>query len=222
MVRIEHVCKAYHKDAAVVTAAGDICLELHPGDFAVVHGPSGSGKSTLLLMAGGMLPPDSGNLAFHGDDIYRWPPRKRNEYRKRAVGFIFQRFHLLPYLSVADNIRVALALQGRGHEEGLIEDVAQRLKIADRLHHRPAELSVGEQQRVAAARAIVGERQIILADEPTGNLDEENVRIVGEVLSGESEGGRIVALVTHNASLRDLGNRRFHLCEGRLTEEPAP
>jgi len=219
MLKIGHVSKTYRKGAAVVTAAEDIALELSAGDFAVVHGPSGSGKSTLLLIAGGMLEPDSGNVLFDDSDIYRWPPRKRNRYRRQAVGFIFQRFHLLPYLSVADNIRMPLALQGRGREHMPIGRVAERLRIAHRLEHQPAELSVGEQQRVALARAIVGDKRVILADEPTGNLDEENVQIVGDVLKQESEGGRIVVLVTHNRLLRDLGNRSFHLAEGRLAEE---
>lgn len=219
MLKIEHVSKRYRKGAAEAIAAEDISLALEPGDFAVVHGPSGSGKSTLLLMAGGMLEPDSGNVLFDGNDIYRWAPGKRNRHRKQAVGFIFQRFHLLPYVSVADNVRMPLALQGRGHEGAAIEEVAERLKIAHRLQHRPAELSVGEQQRVAVARAIIGEKRIILADEPTGNLDEENIELVGDVLKQESKRGRIVALVTHNRLLRGIGDRTFHLDEGRLTEE---
>jgi putative ABC transport system ATP-binding protein len=219
MLKIEHVSKVYRKGAAAVTAAENICLELEAGDFAVIHGPSGSGKSTLLLMAGGMLEPDSGSVLFGEDDIYKWPGRKRNLHRKQAVGFIFQRFHLLPYLSVADNIRVPLALQGRGREEIAVEEVARRLKVEHRLEHQPAELSVGEQQRVAVARAIIGDKRVILADEPTGNLDEENVRVVGDVLKQESESGRIVALVTHNTSLRGLGNRSFRLDAAKLTEE---
>jgi putative ABC transport system ATP-binding protein len=222
MLKIEYASKTYRKRGAAVTAVEEICLELMPGDFAIIHGPSGSGKSTLLLMAGAMLPPDAGSVLFEQSDIYRWSPGKRNRYRNGAVGFIFQRFHLLPYLGVADNIRMPLALQGRGHEQGLIEEVAERLSLGHRLQHQPAELSVGEQQRVAVARAIVGDKQVILADEPTGNLDEENVRIVGEVLEQESQRGRIVALVTHNPALRGLGNRSFHLDAGRLTEEARP
>jgi len=219
MLKIEHVSKVYQKGATAVTAAEDICLELDAGDFAVIHGPSGSGKSTLLLIAGGMLEPDSGSVLFGEDDIYKWPGRKRNMYRKRAIGFIFQRFHLLPYLTVGDNIRVPLALQGRGREHKAIEEVARRLKIEHRLEHHPAELSVGEQQRVAVARALIGDKRVILADEPTGNLDEENVHIVGDVLKQESEAGRIVALVTHNTSMRGLGNRSFRLDAAKLTEE---
>ena len=219
MLKIEHASKIYRKHDATVAAAEDISLELEAADFAVIHGPSGSGKSTLLLMAGGMLPPDSGDVLFEESDIYRWPSRKRNRYRNQAVGFIFQRFHLLPYLAVADNIRMPLALQSSGHEQEAVEAAAGRLGIAGRLQHRPAELSVGEQQRVAVARALVGDKRVILADEPTGNLDEENVRVVGDVLKQEGERGRIIVLVTHNASLRNLGNRRFRLDGGKLTEE---
>jgi putative ABC transport system ATP-binding protein len=218
MLRMDQATKTYQSRGTEVTAADGITVELEPGEFAVIHGPSGSGKSTLLLMAGGMLPPDAGSILFDEGDVYRWSPGRRNRYRNQSVGFIFQRFHLLPYVSVADNIRIPLALQGRGGERRLIEDVAERLSIAHRLAHRPGELSVGEQQRVAVARAIVGDKQVILADEPTGNLDEENVKIVGGVLKEESERGRIVALVTHNPALRDLGNRSLHLDAGRLVE----
>ena len=219
MLQIDHVSKTYQKRATAVTAADDVSLALAPGDFAVIHGPSGSGKSTLLLMLGGMLPPDSGSVGFEGNDIYQWSPRRRNGYRKQAVGFIFQRFHLLPYLTVADNIRMALALQGRADERRLIHEVADRLSIADRLDHRPTELSVGEQQRVAVSRAIVGDKQLILADEPTGNLDEENVEVVANVLRSESERGRTVVLVTHNPSIRAIGTRSLRVENGRLIED---
>ena len=220
MLKIEQVSKSYRKRNAAVTAAEDISLTLQSGDFAVIHGPSGSGKSTLLLMAGGMLEPDAGKVFFDENDVYHWPSRQRNRYRKQAVGFIFQRFHLLPYLTVRENIRMPLALQGAAREKGLIEAVAERLGLAHRLQHRATELSVGEQQRVAVARALVGDKRLILADEPTGNLDEENVRSVAQVLRQESENGRIVVLVTHNPALRDLGNRRLHLKDGKLTPGP--
>jgi putative ABC transport system ATP-binding protein len=217
MLRIEGACKRYGRRGATVNAADEASLDLQPGDFAVVHGPSGSGKSTLLLMAGGMLQPDSGRILFGETDIYRWTSGKRNRYRRQAVGFVFQRFHLLPYITVFDNIRMALALQGRGHDRTAIEEIAERLGIAERLKHRPAELSVGEQQRTAIARAIIGDKRVILADEPTGNLDEENVKLVADVLKAESDSGRIVVLVTHNPLLRGLGNRSFRLERGRLS-----
>jgi len=217
MLRIESACKSYERRGTTVRAADQASLDLQPGDFAVIHGPSGSGKSTLLLMAGGMLSPDSGKVVFDETDIYRSTAGKRNRYRRKMVGFIFQRFHLLPYITVFDNIRMALALQGRGQDREAIEEIAQHLAIAGRLGHRPAELSVGEQQRAAIARALVGDKRLILADEPTGNLDEENVELVADVLKKETDSGRIVVLVTHNPLLRDMGNRGFRLERGRLS-----
>jgi len=216
---VRHVTKTYRKNGRVIHAADGLSLCADEGDLVVLHGPSGSGKSTLLMMIGGMLPPDDGTVVYEDDDVYRWSPSRRNRYRKRTVGFVFQRFFLIPYLTVLDNIRIPLALQGRGSEDAdAIEAVARQLRIENRLNHKPAELSVGEQQRAAIARGLVGGKKIILADEPTGNLDAQNARIVAECLKNVAENGRIVLMATHNESLLELGTRRLHLNNGRIAQ----
>jgi putative ABC transport system ATP-binding protein len=186
-----------------------------------VHGPSGSGKSTLLLMLGGMLPPDKGSVLFDGHDIYRWSPGRRNRYRKESVGFVFQRFFLVPYLTIFDNIRLRLVLQGQSRNiESTIRKLAERFRIEDRLNHRPGELSVGEQQRAAVARALVGEPAIILADEPTGNVDEENAEIIKTCLLAEACNGRTVVMVTHNRQFLNMSTKNLCLTAGRVIDNP--
>ena len=216
MLEVRDVTKAYRKRGQTIMAADGLSLQAQEGDFVVVHGPSGSGKSTLLLILGGMLPPDGGCVAYEGEDIYAWPSARRNHYRRATVGFVFQRFFLVPYLTVLDNIRVPLALQGRARGSGdAIRALAERLRIGDRLAHRPAELSVGEQQRAAVARALVGDQKLILADEPTGNLDAANIEIIADCLREESRRGRTIVLVTHSPSLIDLGTKSLRIERGR-------
>lgn len=217
MIEARGVTKTYTNARDCVHALGGVDLALEKGGFAVVHGPSGSGKTTLLLTLGGMLRPTSGTVAFRGRDIYSLSAPRRNRYRRHHVGFIFQKFFLLPYLTAFDNVRVALVLRGyRGNHERAIVEVATRLGISDRLTHRPSQLSVGEQQRVAMARAIVAEPEIILADEPTGNLDRANSDTFAEVITEENRRGRAVVVVTHDESLLGLGNRTVQLRAGRL------
>ncbi len=213
--------KTYRQAGREIRAVDGVSLRAEPGDLVVVYGPSGSGKTTLLLLLGGMLPPDAGAVRCDGEDIYAWPPGRRNRYRREVVGFVFQRFFLLPYLSVYDNIRAPLALArcGKAETDEIVRALAGRLRIEERLSHRPAELSAGEQQRVALARALAGDKRLILADEPTGNLDPANVEIIAECLQEESRRGRAVVLVTHNLALLDLGTKMLRLEAGRAAEE---
>ena len=217
MLEVRDVTKVYRKDGRVIRAADGLSCTAAEGDLVVIHGPSGSGKSTLLLMMGGMLPPDGGAVLYDSDDVYGWSSSRRNRYRKRTVGFVFQRFFLVPYLSVLDNIRIPLALQGlRGDAAAAVRDLAGRLRIEDRLAHRPAELSMGEQQRAAVARALVGGQKLVLADEPTGNLDADNIEIIGQCLADEARRGRAIVLVTHNPSLLEIGTKILHIERGRI------
>lgn len=217
MIETRGIIKTYGHATGTVQALGGVDLSIQSGDFVVIHGSSGSGKTTLLLTLGGMLRPTTGTVTFRGRDMYGMSSLRRNQYRKRHVGFIFQKFFLLPYLSAFDNIRLALALRGRqDNPEQRIVDLATRLGIADRLSHRPSQLSVGEQQRVAMARAVVAEPEIILADEPTGNLDRANSNTFADFLKDENQRGRTIVLVTHDESLLDLGNRTVQLCSGQL------
>lgn len=205
-----------HKRETVQALAG-LDLRAEPGEFVAVHGPSGSGKSTLLLILGGMLSPTTGSVTFDGTDVYKMSQARRNRYRKHFVGFIFQKFYLLPYLTVMDNIRLPLALMGHtaDADERVIE-TAERLGVAGRLGHRPSELSAGEQQRVAMARTLAADPALILADEPTGNLDKGNTEILASCLEEESARGRIVILATHDDVLIERSARCVQLEAGRI------
>lgn len=216
MYDIEQLTKTYRKAGATLHAVDAISLTIAEGEFLVVHGASGSGKSTLLLILGGMLSPSSGTVRCNGVDLYALSSAARNRFRRSSVGFIFQQFHLMPYLTAYDNIRTAVALRGGTAPD--IRALAERLGIADRLGHRPAELSVGEQQRVAMARTLACEPGIILADEPTGNLDAANRTLIAECLAEEHERGRTVILATHEERLLELGTRTLELDNGRIKE----
>jgi putative ABC transport system ATP-binding protein len=219
MLEVRSVVKTYSDTNATVHAIDSIDLSIRKGDFVVIHGSSGSGKTTLLLMIGGMLRPTSGAVVFRGDDIYSLSSKRRGHYRRDCVGFVFQKFFLLPYLTAYDNIRLALPSNrslDKQHER--ILEVAARFGMTDRLDHRPSQLSVGEQQRIAMARTIAAEPEILLADEPTGNLDRTNSDTFAEFLTEENQRGRTVVLVTHDERWFDLGNRRIHLDAGRLTQ----
>ena len=217
MLELRDATKTYRKGGQVICAADGVCLQADEGDLLVVHGPSGNGKSTLLLMLGGMLPPDRGAVLYDSADVYAWPARRRNRYRRRTVGFVFQRFHLMPYLSVYDNVRMPLALRGgREAHDTAVRALARRLGIEDRLGHRPGELSVGEQQRAALARALVAGQELILADEPTGNLDPQNSEIIADCLRAESRRGRTVVIVTHDPLLLGIATKALRIERGRL------
>ena len=217
MIQAQHLSKIYTKSRALIRALDDVDLTVQRGEFLVIHGSSGSGKTTLLLTLGGMLRPTSGTVVFQGQDIYSLTSGKRAQYRRRHLGFMFQKFFLVPYLTACDNIRFPLALSGAsaGSEER-VREVAERLRIDQRLNHLPAQLSVGEQQRVAMARAIAAEPEVILADEPTGNLDRDNRSILAQFLQEENSRGRTVVVVTHDDHLIRLGTRTVELVAGRL------
>ena len=217
MIEARSVTKTYSNGRNRLHALEGVDFSLQEGDFAVVHGPSGSGKTTLLLMLGGMLRPTAGTVAFRGKDLYALSAPRRSRYRKHHLGFIFQKFFLLPYLTARDNIRLALVLRGyRGNHDERITELASRLGMAERLAHRPSQLSVGEQQRVAMARAIAAEPELILADEPTGNLDRANSDLFAEFLTEEHRRGRTIVVVTHDENLLDLGSRTVELRSGKL------
>jgi putative ABC transport system ATP-binding protein len=217
VLELRNATKIYSKGGRIVHAADHVSCIIQPGDLLIVHGPSGSGKSTLLLMLGGMLPPNEGRVLFDNQDIYRWSPTRRNRYRKKNVGFVFQRFFLIPYLTVFDNIRLRFILQGQSRNRtSAIQELAERFQIENRLKHRPGELSVGEQQRVAIARALVGDPAVILADEPTGNVDEENAQIIITCLLSEANKGRAVVMVTHNRQFLNMSTKQLYLTTGRV------
>ena len=184
MLKIEGLSKKYTVGNTVIQALDDVSASFEPGDFTVVHGNSGCGKSTFILSAGSMLRPTSGRISYNDRDIYRLSYGKRKRFRRHTVGFIFQRFFLVPYLTARDNILLPLPPGSRSDTGAArVDAIAERLGIGSRLEHKPPQMSVGEQQRVATARALITDPEIILADEPTGNLDEVNGKTIAECLS---------------------------------------
>ena len=220
MFNARDIKKHYTKSGVTIAAVDGLDLAIEPGEYFVLLGPSGSGKSTLLLMLGGMLTPSHGTVHCSGTDLYGLSRGARNRFRRNTVGFLFQKFYLLPYLTVFDNIRMPLLLQGeRRAAEARVTELARRLRIDARLGHRPAELSVGEQQRVAMARTLVAEPEVVLADEPTGNLDKDNRDVIADCFAEENRRGRTIVLATHDEALLNLGHRRLLLKAGQIQRE---
>jgi putative ABC transport system ATP-binding protein len=210
--------KVYQVGKVDVPALRGVDLTVQPGAFLAIVGPSGSGKSTLFHIIGGLTPPTSGEVRVAGHDLAAMTEAGRTRLRKRSVAFVFQKFNLLPNLTARDNIAIARHIGGSDSEpEASFEDVLRLLGIANRLDHKPSELSGGEQQRVAIARAIVNHPAILLADEPTGNLDSESSKAVLEVLRGLNERlGQTILMITHNPEAAAYGHYIVHMRDGRI------
>lgn len=212
MLTLDHVSKSYTGPNGRIEVLKEFTLRAAPGQLVVVHGPSGCGKSTLLFIAGAMLPPDQGSVRFGSQSLYALSRSKRNRFRASEVGFVFQRFHLIPYLSVRENLLWPLRWsRDSQHESRRMPDLVERLGLSHRLSHLPARLSAGEQQRVAVARALLGKKKLVCADEPTGNLDDENAALILQVLREEAARGAIVLLVTHDKEAVSRGDLNVQL-----------
>ena len=209
--------KEFRTGEGVVKAVDGVSLELGAGDFVALHGPSGCGKSTLLLMAGALLSPDDGEVRIGGDNPYALGAEARTTFRARNIGFVFQQFHLIPFLDVLDNVRVCELAGGDGAVEERARQLLDVLGLSDRLAHVPSMLSVGEQQRVALARALVQQPKLLLADEPTGNLDGDNAEILLGHLSDFAEKGGAVLMVTHDDRAKAAAKRSVEVKAGRIS-----
>lgn len=216
MLEIQQIHKQYRKNGKIIHALEDISLQVKPGEFVVVRGPSGCGKTTLLLIAGGLLVPDQGQVWINGSDLYRLPIEQRARVRATAIGFVFQQFHLIPYLTVQENILApSLAL----HSAGILsraEELMTHFNLTDRAGHIPAELSTGERQRTALARALLNRPRLLLADEPTGNLDPENASVVMDYMGEFARSGGAVLLVTHDEVDKKYRERVIRLVSGKI------
>jgi ABC-type lipoprotein export system ATPase subunit len=219
MLEFDSVGKVFRGGGQTVCALDNVSFRVVPGEFATVRGPSGCGKSTLLLIAGGLLHPSEGTVRVAGTDPYGLSAAQRAAFRAETVGFVFQQFHLLPYLTVLDNVLApTVARQLPGARDKAI-DLLERFGLAERTAHLPGELSTGEKQRTALARALLGDPKILLADEPTGNLDEENGGLVLQALADFAAGGGSVLMVTHDSQAATKASRALRLREGRLVDD---
>jgi len=218
MIQFEHVHKTYRTATSEVAAISDLSLSINEGEFIAVRGPSGCGKSTLLSLAGGLVLPTQGRIVIDGQPVSEMTAAQRSSFRGEKIGFVFQMFHLLPYLNIMENVVVAgseVASTTAGERaETLLSDFGLR----DRLTHRPGELSAGERQRVALARALLNRPRLLLADEPTGNLDPENASGVLELLAQFHKQGGTILLVTHHDRAAAYADRSLALDQGRLVE----
>jgi putative ABC transport system ATP-binding protein len=219
MLKMENVSKTYRHRGHLVKALDGATLHIPAGDFVSVVGPSGSGKSTLLLMLGGMLSPSEGRVLLEARSVYDLRPSERAKMRRDKVGFVFQTFNLVPYLSALENVQVPLFLAKIDDktQKDRAAALLERVGLADRLDHKPGELSVGQQQRVALARMLANDPAVILADEPTGNLDPEtSQQIIGFLAEFNAEGKTIV-MVTHDPRAAKRAKRTLRLQDGTIT-----
>ncbi len=220
MVRLEKVRKSYTEKGRTVEALRPTTLTLEPGAFVAVVGPSGSGKTTLLSILGGMLAPESGRVWLENQSLYDLPLRQRTQIRRQRIGFVFQSFNLIPYLTALENVQTPLYLAGvaPAEQQRRAETLLRRLGLGDRLRHRPAQLSVGQQQRVALARTLANDPALILADEPTGNLDPDTREHVLHLLESFRREGRTVVMVTHDPAAAARADRVLRLADGDIRE----
>jgi putative ABC transport system ATP-binding protein len=218
MFRLENVSKRYRRRASEVVALNRTSLEIGAGEYVAIIGPSGSGKTTLLSLLGGMLSPDGGRVWLGGDSLYELPLARRTQIRRERIGFVFQTFNLVPYLTALENVQVPLCLAGTAAQEQRERAVAvlKQFGLEDRLHHKPPEMSVGQQQRVALARTLVHRPPIVLADEPTGNLDPESREHVLDFLDDWHAQGNTVIMVTHDMSAASRAERLLTLRGGSI------
>jgi putative ABC transport system ATP-binding protein len=212
--------KTYHVGKIEVPALRGISFAVQRGEFVTVVGPSGSGKSSLFYLLGGLTQADSGKVILDGEDIATLSDAERTRLRKRKIGFVFQKFNLLPTLDARSNIAISQEISGNGNRDPeYFSRITDLLGLSKRLNHRPSELSGGEQQRVALARALINKPAVVLADEPTGNLDTENSSIVLKMLrQSNQELGQTVLMITHNPEAARYGDRIIHMRDGRIVQ----
>ena len=218
IIEVHNLMKTYRVGEIDVHALNGVDLNVRRGEFLAIIGTSGSGKSTLFNILGGLTPPTSGSVAINGRDLHTMSDAERNDLRKRTVGFVFQKYNLLPTLSAEQNIQIVRDVAGRPIAfDERFKEVLEMLGISKRMHHKPRALSGGEQQRVAIARAIVNGPAILLADEPTGNLDTKNSDIVLSLLRDLNKRlGQTILMITHNPEAAAYADRTVQMRDGRV------
>ncbi|HXG94038.1 MAG TPA: ABC transporter ATP-binding protein [Blastocatellia bacterium] len=213
----------YHVGKVDVNALRGISVQIAPGEYVAIMGPSGCGKSTFLHIVGGMLQPTSGSVIIDGENLTRMSDAERTDLRRRKIGFVFQRFNLFPTLTAEGNLKLAERIHSSSANGGNPErrrEVLRLLRLENKMHHKPLELSGGEQQRVALARAIINQPAILLADEPTGNLDSENSQVVLDMLRKlNKELGQTIIMITHNPEAAARADRIIEMRDGQVVGE---
>ncbi|MEE9603639.1 MAG: ABC transporter ATP-binding protein [Thermoguttaceae bacterium] len=226
MIHLKNVTKIYPAADGPVDALSGVSLNVEPGEFVAVRGPSGCGKSTLLMIVGGLGMPSSGEVSIAGTDLVSVSSAALARFRAEKIGFVFQLFHLLPYLTVVENVAAAALPCPRSQATERARQLLDKFNLAHRLRHRPAELSAGERQRVAIARAMINRPAIILADEPTGNLDPDSAAAVLDILADFHRQGGTILLVTHEQPAADRAGRIISMRDGSIENgdgrRPAP
>ena len=222
ILKTENLWKVYRQGHVDVPALRGVSVDVPPGEFLSIMGPSGCGKSTLLHVIGGLASPTRGKVLLDGNDLSALSDAERTRLRRHKVGFVFQRFNLLPTLSARDNIALAQHIHGDGFDPHRFDVVTTMLGLTGRLTHKPSELSGGEQQRVAIARAIINEPKIVLADEPTGNLDSKSSDNVLAMLRQLNQDlGQTIVMITHNPDAAAIGHRVIHMRDGLVVDGAA-
>jgi len=220
ILKAENLEKVYRVGKVDVPALRGVSLAIQEGEFIGVMGPSGCGKSTMLHLLGGLLTPTSGRIVIDGEDLTAASDAKRTDIRRRKIGFVFQRFNLFPTLTAEGNLRLAERIHGNGADDpDRRREVLRMLRLEDKMHHKPLELSGGEQQRVALARAVVNRPAIVLADEPTGNLDSENSAIVLKMFRELNDRfNQTIIMITHNPEAAEACQRVIQMRDGHIVD----
>lgn len=219
ILKVSHLCKTYGKGENQVEALKDVSFSMEKGEFAAVVGESGSGKSTLLNCVGGLDNPTSGVITIDGQDLLKMKEQKRTVFRRQNIGFVFQSFQLIPELTVEQNIIFPLLLDYQKPSKQDVEEILKLLGLSNRRNHLPSQLSGGQQQRVAIGRALITKPMLILADEPTGNLDSKSSQDIMELLIKASRHyGQTILMITHNMNLTATVDRVFRVSDGVLTD----
>lgn len=224
MYRIEQISMSYRRSDTTIKALQSVSLTIEDGEFLAIVGPSGSGKSTLLSILGAMLTPSAGKLWLDGTSIYELSPVERARLRLLRMGFVFQTFNLVPYLTALENVEVPLLLSGetKTRQRGRAMELLEQVGLSDRANHKPAELSIGQQQRVALARTLANDPAVVLADEPTGNLDPETRNSILAFLDQLHGQRKTIVLVTHDPHVAGRADRVLRMASGEVHVEPDP